>query len=377
MKALSAALPRASEETFRLLVESVKDYAIYMLDTEGRVATWNSGAARIKGYSADEILGAHFSIFYPKEDVEAGKCEAELAAAVNNGHFEDEDWRIRKNGTRFWANVVITPLRDPAGRLTGFAKVTRDLTERRAAEAERLRLVRAHEALRLRDEFLSIASHELKTPLAALNLQLESLRGYAEAIGGKALSRTESALRSVRRLLDLVNSLLDVSRISTGQLTLHPEPFDLAEVVRDVVEGFSDSAAAAKCSVSIEGESDVHGIWDRLRVEQALMNLLSNAVKYGAGGAVTVVLSTQGDEAVLEVRDQGPGISKEDAERIFDPFERAASMRNYGGLGLGLYVTSQIAEAHGGSIAALDTGRHGARLALRLPLHASRTEELA
>jgi len=120
-------------EPFRLLVESVKDYAILILDTDGHVTTWNAGAERIKGYTAEEIIGKHFSTFYPPEDVAAGKCERGLEVAAREGRFEDEDWRLRKDGSRFWANAVITPLRDHAGRLIGFAKVTRDLTERRQA----------------------------------------------------------------------------------------------------------------------------------------------------------------------------------------------------------------------------------------------------
>ncbi len=131
---------RRSEERFRLLVETVKDYAIFMLDPQGRVATWNVGAQRIKGYDASEIVGQHFSRFYPEEDVRGGKCELELEGAARDGRFEDEGWRIRKDGSRFWANVVITALRERNGELVGFAKVTRDLTERRAAEQERLRL---------------------------------------------------------------------------------------------------------------------------------------------------------------------------------------------------------------------------------------------
>ena len=158
-------------DLFRLLVESVVDYAIFLLDPTGVVRTWNAGARRLKGYEADEIIGRHFSTFYPEEDVRRGKPAWELESAAREGRFEDEGWRIRKDGSSFWANVVITALRRD-GELVGFAKVTRDLTARREAEEERVRLAEAREAVRLRDEFLSIASHELRTPLTALDLQV-------------------------------------------------------------------------------------------------------------------------------------------------------------------------------------------------------------
>ena len=161
----------AQEERFRLLVESVKDYAIFMLDPSGHVTTWNAGAERIKGYTAEEIIGKHFSIFYPPEDVAAGKCERELEVATREGRFEDEGWRVRKDGSRFWANVVITALRNPQGALIGFAKVTRDLTERRQAE-ENLRALAAEKAAlaeksriqEFQERFLAILGHDLLNP---------------------------------------------------------------------------------------------------------------------------------------------------------------------------------------------------------------------
>jgi len=162
---------RRSEDQFRLLVDGVQDYAIFMLDPTGHVATWNAGAARIKGYRADEIIGEHFSRFYPEEE-RAEKAERELEIATREGRFEEEGWRVRKDGSRFWANVILTALRSPSGVLLGYAKVTRDLSDRRRLEEERLGRGKAEEALRLRDEFLSIASHELRTPLTALQLRL-------------------------------------------------------------------------------------------------------------------------------------------------------------------------------------------------------------
>ncbi|MGZ6143542.1 MAG: PAS domain-containing sensor histidine kinase [Myxococcales bacterium] len=359
---------RIGEERFRLMVDSVRDYAIFMLDAAGRVATWNAGAERIKGYRAEEIIGQHFSKFYPRADVESGKPAFELRMVSRDGRFEDEGWRVRKDGTRFWANVIITALRDPKdGTLIGFAKVTRDLTDRRRTEDERLKLAQAEEAIRLRDEFLSIASHELRTPLTALQLQLQSLHMRIQQLDENLASKVGRATRSGERLADLIEALLDVSRIATGRFELQKETFDIRIAAQEVVERLRESAAQARCEVTLTGGGALFGSWDRLRVEQVVTNLLSNAFKYGAGGKIEVALAREGSDAVLRVRDRGPGIPPVDLDRIFGRFERAVSMRHYGGMGLGLYVTRQIVDAHGGSVSAANAAGGGAEFIVRLP----------
>ena len=178
---MDAEQKEAGEESrrFRLLVESVKDYAIFILDPDGRVSTWNPGAERINGYKASEIVGQHFSRFYPRADVDSGKCERELEVATSEGRFEEEGWRIRKDGTRLWANVTITALRNREGVLVGFAKVTQDLTERKAAEDERVRLAQSQEAERRNQEFLAVMGHEMRNPLSPMvtAVHLIQLRG--------------------------------------------------------------------------------------------------------------------------------------------------------------------------------------------------------
>jgi PAS domain S-box-containing protein len=353
---------RESEQRFRLLVENVQDYALFMLDPEGRVASWNPGAERINGYSAKEILGAPLSRFYPPEDVLAGKTELELRVARETGRFEEEGWRIRKDGTKFWANAVLTPIRDATGELRGFAKVVRDLTERRRADEERLRLLQAQEAVRLRDEFLSIAAHELRTPLTALLLQLQSLE---KAAPNRA--STSPALRSARRLAGLVEMLLDVSRIATGRLDLSKEDVDLVQLARDAIDHYSDEAKRVGSQVVLEADRAVRGSWDALRLEQVFANLLGNAIKYAAGSSVTIRVSSRDGEARFEVADHGPGIGADDVTRIFGRFERAAPSRHYGGLGLGLYIARQVVEAHGGSIGVHETPGGGATFSVVLP----------
>jgi PAS domain S-box-containing protein len=363
-----------SEERFRLLVEAVHDYAIFMLDPRGNVATWNSGAERIKGYRADEIIGRHFSCFRLPADVRAGKCERELVIAAARGSMEEEGWRVRKDGSRFWANVVLTAIRDAGGGLVGYAKVTRDLTERRRLDDERLRRALAEEAVRLRDDFLSIASHELKTPLTTLQIDLRALTERLGADDDRRLvKRAERAARSADRLDALIESLLDVSRIASGKLILKPEQLDLSQELATLVDNLQGMAAAAHCELTLRTSGAILGFWDRLRLEQVVMNLVANALKYGAGAPVTVSAAVEGGQAVIQVMDGGPGIPEADLGRIFGRFERAASIQNYGGLGLGLYVSDQIVRSLGGTIEALNRSEGGACFTVRLPRRASAT----
>jgi PAS domain S-box-containing protein len=366
---------RQSEEKLRLMIASVSDYAIFMLDPQGRVASWNPGAARITGYREDEILGLHFSRFFTADDVADGRPARELESARAQGRCADEGWRICKDGSRFWAGVVIAPMHDTAGELVGFVKTTRDLTHARKLEEERVRLAQAQEAVRLRDEFLSIASHELKTPLTALQLQLHGARDRALPIDERVAQKIERATRIGDRLAQLIEALLDVSRIATGRLTLNLESCDLAEPVREVVERLGEAARHAGCELSLTVPAAIPGRWDRLRIEQIAMNLISNSIKYAAGQPIHVSAFREGAMAVLEVRDKGPGIPEDQLPRIFERFERAASSRHYGGMGLGLYVARQIAQAHGGTIAGANLADGGARFTVSLPLvpPASRT----
>ncbi|HZN95336.1 MAG TPA: PAS domain S-box protein, partial [Myxococcales bacterium] len=666
---------RQAAEEFKFLVEGVEDYAIYLLDLAGRVTTWNVGAQRIKGYDAAEIIGRHFSIFYPPEDATAGKPEAELRKALEQGRAEDEGWRVRKDGSRFWANVIITALRDDRGQVRGFAKVTRDLTARREAEldlrrsaartqailtgaldcvitidaggrvlewnraaeetfgyrrdeaigremaeliipeplrsrhreglarylhtgegpilgkrlelqamtkergeiavelsvvqvtegaspaftgflrditarkraeAERerrdqaqqlldgatlalagsleisetiqraaraalpgladwclvdladengelgqaaaahvelekeglarrlgreripdpglprgvhhvfrtglaevhahaedhastarllgterssllhelgvesylcvpitvrgqtqgvLNLLRsapggsytsgdlwvaqelarriglavdnarlfraAQDAIRARDEFLQVASHELKTPLTPLQLQLDTVTRALEKTGMQhelLLGKLKMATRQTARLGRLVESLLDMSRITAGKLSLEVEYLDLSDLIRDVAERHRAEAGKTGSGIKVFADRPVGGQWDRLRIEQVVSNLLSNAIKYGAGKPIEVSVREGGEGAVrVEVTDHGIGIEQDVLGRIFGRFERGVSFRNYPGLGLGLFIARQIAEAHGGAVVARSQPGSGSTFTLVLP----------
>ena len=376
---------RRSEERLRLLIESVRDYAIFMLDPNGCITSWNPGAERLKGYKSDEIIGQHFSIFYTQEDRNRQHPEEELAIVRREGRYEEEGWRVRKDGTRFWANVVISIVRDENGELRGFAKVTRDLTEKRRAElkeqeaAERLiretqRTHEAHFALELRDEFLSIAAHELRTPIATLKLKLQGIQRLlrsSEALGGalKALpERIKSADLQASRLTALVDRLLDVSRIANGKLELTLEPTDLAEACKQVVEEFAETAEAQGTEMILRTPATLQGVWDRGRLVQVLGNLISNALKYGGGSPVEIHLAGSEDSVSVTVRDHGEGISTEHMGRIFDRFERAAAaLGDQAGLGLGLYITRRIIESHGGNIEVTSTREAGTAFRATLP----------
>jgi PAS domain S-box-containing protein len=384
---------RQSQERYRLMIDSVKDYAIILLDTHGRVTSWNTGAQRITGYSAHEILGSHVSKFYPLEDIRAGRPERELVVAQSQGRFEEEGWRLRKDGSRYWASVIVAPIYDDSKMLRGYSKVTRDLTERRRAEEklreaneslerkveERMREItrvaaRLEAAVKSRDDFLSIASHELKTPLTSLKLQTQIRKRTLAKEGGDPIPADrlrrmfEDDEKQILRLTRLVDDMLDITRIASGKLTLQPEPVDLRALVLDVVKRFAVQAAAAGCVVEVDAETDVVGRWDSYRLEQVFINLLTNAMKYGAGKPIRVSLSTRDATAVLSVHDEGVGIAPEDQERIFGQFERATSANEVSGLGLGLYIVRQIVAAHGGTIGVTSSPGRGSTFTVELPV---------
>jgi PAS domain S-box-containing protein len=534
-------LARMAAEEFRLLVESVTDYALFRLTREGKVASWNAGATRMFGYQAGEAIGQPASLFSPVGEPPL-VTQAALEAAAQAVRHEEERWLVRRDGARFWANLLTSAVRGEDGRLLGVSVVIRDLTERKRREdaqrfldratlvlagslemkqtlqqtcelavgeladrcsidlvneggelepqvtsgtgagagplpgegtpgrlapatrsaavspgakrvfasgrpelavglvgvqgtsprandfelpgdsdgsahsalcvpihyrsrlqgvltllrdrsgaafsTEDLRLVEelarraglalenarlfqdAQAAIRARDDFLQVASHELKTPLTPLQLQLDFLERMVQRSGehGEQLTeRLRSAIRQTSRLARLVEVLLDVTRITAGALVLRVEELDLTEVLDEIVERLGPEAHAAGCELIIEARGPVIGRWDRLRLEQVLSNLVSNAIKYGAGKPVELRLVADEQMVRLSVTDHGIGIQADAIQRIFGRFERAVSPRNYGGLGLGLFIALQLAEAHGGTIVATSSVGAGSTFTVLLP----------
>ena len=364
-----------SEQRFRLIVQSIRDYAIFMLDPLGRIVSWNAGAERLKGYTADEAIGKHFSIFYPQADLDSRKPERELEVAAKVGRFEDEGWRLRKDGSRFWANVIITALRIESGELVGFAKVTRDLTERRAAQLQALadvrRVTESDMSNRAKSEFLMAMSHELRTPLNAIG-------GYAEllslGLGGGVTDRQREYLDRIRRsqkhLMALINDILNFSRIEGGQIHYDVSEMSLAAVIDTVVPMIEPQAMAKGLRVTRQDGDDVTACADRGKVEQILINLLSNSVKYtDVGGQIEVSYSTLDGRSRIHVTDTGVGIPEDKLGAIFEPFVQVGRSltRPTEGTGLGLAISRDLARAMGGDLTVESTIGKGAIFTLTLP----------
>jgi PAS domain S-box-containing protein len=349
------------EVAFRLLVEAVEDYAIFLLSPEGNVLTWNLGAQRIKGYAADEIIGQHFSRFYTADEQAAGRPMRLLEWAAEHGRFDDKGWRVRKDGTRFWADVIVTALRDENGVPYAFAKVTRDLTEQRASEErERALLVErearagAEAALTARDRFLSIAAHELKTPAASLMLMVDGL-ARARETGRLDDARLAAGLRrlgtATRRLDVLINELLDVSRLQSATQEYRTERLDVVQVVRDVIERFADADETSR--VRLIAPDACWLVADASRLDQVVANLVDNALKYSAPGEAIDVEVAGADQGVLiSVSDVGIGLDEAAQARLFEAFGRGTNAEHIPGLGLGLFISHQVVERHGGRIEA-------------------------
>jgi len=390
---------RQSEEVFRLLVASVKDYAIFLLDPEGHITTWNAGAQRIKGYAPEEIIGRHFSAFYPEEDRRDQKPERELEIAKQYGSVEDEGWRIRKDGTRFWANVIITAVHDEHGKLRGFAKVTRDMTERKRAEEMQRALFEqrearfhaeeerrhaeasyrvAQEANRAKDEFLMTLSHELRTPMTAI-LGWSRLLPTMEPTDAGFRDAVSAIARSAQLQARLIDDVLDVSRIVSGKLRLALETVEIEKVIVGAIEAVKPSADARHIALLTSFAPNLSTtIADPTRLQQVIWNLLSNAVKFTPkGGTIVVDARRTSSHVQIAVKDNGEGIDPGFLPHIFEPFRQAEnpSTRLHGGLGLGLSIVRYLIEAHGGTVAADSPGRGlGTTFTLTLPVGALKAE---
>jgi PAS domain S-box-containing protein len=345
---------RQSEERFRLMVENVIDYAILLLDPNGNVVTWNAGAERIKGYRAEEIIGRHFSQFYPAEDVENGKPQRELEQAIANGRLEDEGWRVRKDGSTFWANVIITALRDPSGTLRGFGKVTRDMTERkRTQEALLLAKDEAERASKFKDQFLSTMSHELRTPLNAVLGFSELLTDKRYGEMNERQSRYVNHINtSGKHLLKLISDILDLSKIEAGRMEIIREDVAVDSVYTEVLNGLQPLADKKSQTLVRQVEPNLYVRADPTRFKQILMNLIGNAIKFTPErGRIELAARSAGAQVRVEVRDNGPGIPPEDQKRIFEAFyRRAESGKAVEGTGLGLAITERLVHMHGSQL---------------------------
>jgi PAS domain S-box-containing protein len=358
---------RQSEERFRLLIEGVTDYALYMLDPEGVITSWNTGAERIKGYGREEIIGRHVSVFYSGEDIKAGRPWEELALARRTGRAEMEGWRLKKGGERFWARTVLTSLYDSDGRMRGFAKVTQDLSERRHIQD-------LEKAAQNVNEFIAMLAHELRNPLAPIRNAVHIMAQVPPGDPAQQMMRATIDRQSAH-LTRIVDDMLDIARITRGSLSIDHAQLDLAEVVRHSVETTAPAIEAARHVLELDLPSEPLMVWgDAQRLAQVLSNLLNNSARYTPpGGSIAVRARAEENHAVVQVRDSGRGIEPDMIERIFDMFVqgRAPLQRIGGGLGVGLALARRLAELHGGTVEARSEGvNRGSEFTLRLPLGA-------
>lgn len=356
---------RESESTFRLLVQNVYDYAIFMLDTEGYVVSWNVGASRIKGYTSREIVGQHFSVFYSPEDRTSGKPDRLLSIARGQGRVQDEGWRVRKDGTQFWASVTLTAVYDEHHHLIGFAKITRDMSERRHLEE-------VEASARRMNEFLATLAHELRNPLAPMFNATAIIEKHPDD-GNIVKANLSVVLRQLRHLSRLVDDLLDVGRMAVGKLELRSAVLPIQTVIETALEGSMPFLAAKQQRIDLRLCDDNFSVFgDLTRLGQVLQNVLNNASKFSAEGTTITIECKAWDKiGTISITDQGRGIPHDMLSDVFNLFVQVdgPGYSATGGLGIGLSLCKSIIEKHAGSIGATSAGPgQGSTFTIQLPI---------
>ena len=363
---------RRSEERFRLLVEGIADYAVYMLDAEGFVTSWNSGAERIKGYSSEEIIGRHYSCFYDDEDLRKGKPAMALREAAATGRFEEDGWRLRKNGSRFQANAILTGLRDPKGKLVGFAKITRDLTEGRraedavqAAQAELARVVRVSTL----GELMASIAHEVNQPLSAIVTNANACRRIL-ASPAPDIEDVRQALTEIAEAGTRAGEIISHIRALVKKATPQKSPVDINQVIQEVLDIIPRVLEKQHVSLEMELQSALPPVLgDRVQLQQVVLNLIMNGIE--AMSAIpdrsrALVIRSDARESGLEVtvQDSGIGLDPRNIDHIFDTFFTTKP----NGMGMGLSICRSIIEAHRGRLwASQDPAVQGATFRFSLP----------
>lgn len=350
--------------------------AIIIQDLEGKITYFNTAAEVHSGYRSIDVVGLRPWDFLISEE-DAPTLSQAFQDLVSSGlQLEMETaWLTRDGQKRVmrWSNA---PVLDKLGKIRWVVNIFVDITEDKESQTQ---LIQTKEelkrAVKLRDDFLMIASHELRTPLTPLLLQMQMMKRYLKnevistrAVGNKFLKLLDLSEAHVERLNKMIGNLLDVSHIRAGRLVLNLERFDLSQLVRSILERYDPFAKLAQCQLRLEAEPDVCGKWDRLRLEQVVVNLLTNAFKFGKGHPIEIRVWKEQNTAKLSVRDRGIGILPEEQKRLFSMFERVASPYHYEGLGLGLYIVKEIAQAHSGSVRVESTFGAGSTFTLEIPL---------
>jgi len=352
-----------SEERFRMMISNIKDYSVITLDSEGMVTSWNRTAERITGYDASEVLGKHVSIFYLPEDVTIGKPTIEMETAIKSGRFEDDGWRVRKDGSRFWGNVVVTPLQDDAGRVRGFVKITRDTTEKRKAEQELLRrsaeLETANQEL---ESFSYSVSHDLRAPLRGIDGFSQALQeDYASVLDATAKNYLARIRAGTRRMGVLIDDLLNLARVTRAEM--HRQTIDLTRMAGDIAKELQAAEPERQVVIKVSKGLAADGDYRLIRV--ALQNLLGNAWKFTSKRPDPQIefglLRSNGGKAYF-VRDNGAGFDQAYAARLFGAFQRLHSMDEFPGTGIGLATVHRIVHRHGGKVWAEGAVNQGATI---------------
>jgi PAS domain S-box-containing protein len=361
-KLSSSTVLHETAEQFHILVDSVEEYAIYLLDPNGNIVTWNTGAEKIKGYSTEEIIGKNFASFYTAHDVAAGKPQRNLREAIRRGYVRDQGLRVRKDGSTFEAEVVITALRDETGEIRGFSKVTRDITDQirsREFEAEK---IAAQKASKAKDDFLAALSHELRTPLTPALAAATYLQDNADKLPPDFAEDVEIIKRNVQLQARLIDDLLDLTRIASGKLHLELEECDAHTIIENALETAHSAIAAKQLKVTTKLEAEeCHILADCIRLQQVFWNLINNAVKFTPqSGQITIcTFNDKAGRFHFEITDTGIGIEPLRLTSLFQPFEQAdpSVTRQFGGLGLGLAISKRLVDLHRGRIEAKSRGR--------------------
>ena len=363
-----------SEERFRLIVQGVKDYAILMLDPQGRIVSWNEGAQRIKGYTAAEIIGQHFSCFYTPADVQADRPASELTTARKEGRCEIEGWRVRKDGSLFWADVIITAMYGTDGDLRGFSKVTRDITERKKAEetarafnqSERRHATQLEVVNKELEAFSYSVSHDLRAPLRSIDgFSSALMEDYADKLDEQGVSYLARIRAATRRMAQLIDDLIKLAYVTRSEM--HTEQVDLSEMANVVLAECrkADPNRQVECVV----QEDVVGSGDPILLRSVLENLLGNAWKFTSkreGARIEFASAQQDGHPVYLVRDNGAGFDMTYGEKLFGAFQRLHAAAEFPGTGVGLATVQRIIHRHGGRVAAEGAEDKGATFSFTL-----------